>query len=83
MMKRYLKIGSIFAGCGLSFLFGMALEKKKNNSKKLYSGSLRIDQSIEDESPKLFLELGVPIEHLRSEKTVIFKVINQSYICPH
>lgn len=44
-------------------------------------GSLRVDRSIPDEKPYLFLEIGRGnIEQLAKEEFVVLKVKNESYL---
>lgn len=45
-------------------------------------GTLRVDDSLPDEGPYLFLELTKDINHIRRKKYIVLKVNTDSYI-PH
>lgn len=48
--------------------------------KRGHDGDLRIDDSIEEDPTRMFLELHEEVRTIRKRKYVIFKVINESYI---
>lgn len=48
--------------------------------KHAHDGDLRIDDSIEEDPTRMFLELHEDVQTIRKRKYVIFKVINENYI---
>lgn len=73
----------IYIGIALivGVVIGMSTIKRKYKSKVI--GKLRVDQSIEDNNPYLFLEITRGnIDKFRNEKYVVLEVLNENYI-PH
>lgn len=60
------------------YLFGHNRADMKNNLSEV--GSLRIDNSIPEDGPRLFLELTSTLGELYSKKYVILKVNTQNYL---
>lgn len=43
-------------------------------------GTIRIDNSIADEPPYLFLELTCSVDELKKHRTVVMNIKNENYI---
>lgn len=76
---------SILIYVGLALIVGMVIGigviKQKYKSKVI--GNLRVDQSIEDDNPYLFLEITRGnIDKFKNEKYVVLEVLTENYI-PH
>lgn len=64
----------------MGVLFGVGLMILKNHI--LTVGSLRIDTSIPDDEPYLFLELDKELSRIGNKKCVVLKVNKNDYL-PH
>ena len=63
----------------VGIVFGSQIMRRFYQTKAI--GSLRVDRSIPDEKPYLFLEIGRGnIERLAKEEFVVLKVKNENYI---
>lgn len=60
-------------GCAAGWIF-------KRPKKEEILGTLRIDNSDPDQPDALFLELGVPVEHISSKKIIHLRVLNENYL---
>ena len=80
-MLKYKKI--MYIGMPIaSFIAGIITRQLfiKKPKKEEILGTLRIDNSDPDQPNALFLELGVPVEHISSKKTIHLRVLNESYL---
>lgn len=72
----------------ITFIFGsaigftIAVELKDSINSKRFVGELRIDNSIPEDDPYMFLEIykGIDLKDIEEQKFVILKVNNKSYI---
>ena len=63
----------------VGIVFGSQIMRRFYQTKAI--GSLRVDRSIPDEKPYLFLEIGRgSIEQLAKEEFVVLKVKNENYL---
>lgn len=63
----------------VGIIFGSRITRHLYQTKTI--GSLRVDRSMPDERPYLFLEIGRGnIEQLAKEEFVVLKVKNESYL---
>ena len=63
----------------LGVMIGCVAMKRYFYSKNI--GNLRVDRSIEDDSPYLFLEITRGnVDKIRQDKIVLLKVLNENYI---
>ncbi len=63
----------------VGIVFGSQIMRRFYQTKAI--GSLRVDRSIPDEKPYLFLEIGRGnIERLAKEEFVVLKVKNENYL---
>ena len=63
----------------VGIVFGSQIMRRFYQTKAF--GSLRVDRSIPDEKPYLFLEIGRGnIERLAKEEFVVLKVKNENYL---
>lgn len=72
----------ILLGLILVFYSGYLLGRNRADMKNKIDevGSLRIDNSIPEDGPRLFLELTANLSEVYSKKYVILKVNTQSYL---
>lgn len=69
----------ICAALLVGIVFGSQIMRRFYQTKAI--GSLRVDRSIPDEKPYLFLEIGRGnIERLAKEEFVVLKVKNENYL---
>lgn len=73
-------LATFIFGSAIGFTF--AIELKDSINSKRYIGELRIDQSIEEDDPYLFLEIykGIGIPDIEKQKFIILKVNKENYI---
>lgn len=72
-MVWYLIIGLL---CGLLIAFIAVIFYLK----RLKVGQLRVDHSIPEDPPLIFLELVYPVEYVIRKKTVVLKVKRENFI---
>lgn len=75
------KLVALISTCTISgIIIGRITKRAEKPKKLLTSGNIRIDRSIKDADPNLFLELTVPLSELEVNRTVMFNVISKDYI---
>lgn len=62
---------------GIGYAAGRIFKRPK---KEEILGTLRIDNSDPDQPNALFLELGVPVEHISSKKIIHLRVLKENYL---
>jgi len=78
-MKTKKILISCFGGLGI-YAAGYFTCKKFNKPKNVYAGNLRIDESEQNEAPKLFLELTTDFMDIYKSDEITLKVVKKNYI---
>lgn len=76
-MKRIFKIVVPATTMIFGVLVGIALEKRQNNKKTVYGGSLVFEQSEANEQPSLYSVFNMTPEEMVKNRTVILKIIKK------